>query len=265
MTFPAEEKKISETVVRGGAHGHADPTEWMECASNESGRSTFDYKYEEDPELMVVKKYKKRKNGEIDYGMASGVNLVIKDPFIYQEETVYPELQDPRHAELNDKAIYDVLLDLSQVKPFGYPTEQFLRQVKQDIHDRLEHARLTKPASLVHDDEDEYDRDPGLIASDSGMFLDISVAAWGLSGGVTISARVTDTLFNNYRKLLREGLSMTLRLYSAFPKSGGRSRSRSTNAKDEPSLELNRFGYNPSLERRVIYKSLPVASKGGEL
>ena len=188
MTFPAEEKKISETVVRGGAHGHADSTEWMECASNESGRSTFDYKYEEDPELMVVKKYKKRKNGEIDYGMASGVNLVIKDPFIYQEETVYPELQDPRHAELNDKAIYDALLDLTQVKPFGYPTEQFLRQVKQDIHDRLEHARLTKPASLVHDDEDEYDRDPGLIASDSGMFLDISVAAWGLSGGVTISA-----------------------------------------------------------------------------
>lgn len=124
---------------------------------------------------------------------------------------------------------------------------------------------MSKPVSQGNDEDDSFDKDPGLIANDCGEPLNIKVAAWGLSGGVTIYAKVTDTLFNTYRKLLREGLSMTLRLYSAFPKSGGRGRSRSTNVKDEPSLELNRFGYNPSLERRVNYKLLPVASKGGEL
>jgi hypothetical protein len=57
---------------------------------------------------------------------------------------------------------------------------------------------------------------------------------------------------------------MVLRPYCAYPKSGGRSRGRSSTSKDEPSLELNKFGYNPALERRIAYKSLPIASKGGQ-
>lgn len=58
---------------------------------------------------------------------------------------------------------------------------------------------------------------------------------------------------------------MTLRYYSQYPKSGGRGRGRSTSSKDEPSLEINKFGYNPTLDRRVAYKYLPVASKGNEM
>jgi hypothetical protein len=81
---------------------------------------------------------------------------------------------------------------------------------------------------------------------------------------LTISARVSDKLYNNYRKLLRDGVIMTLRFYSQFPKSGGRARTRSTSSKDEPNLELNKFGYNPSLDRRLSYKFLPVASKAND-
>jgi hypothetical protein len=56
----------------------------MECASNESNKSDFEYKYEEDPTRMIVKKLKKRKAiGGFDMG---GVNLTIKDPFVYNEE-----------------------------------------------------------------------------------------------------------------------------------------------------------------------------------
>lgn len=57
---------------------------------------------------------------------------------------------------------------------------------------------------------------------------------------------------------------MSLRLFCAFPKSGARSRSRATTGKDEPNLEVNKFGYNPALERRIAYKFLPAASKAGE-
>jgi hypothetical protein len=53
-------------------------------------------------------------------------------------------------------------------------------------------------------------------------------------------------------------------MYSQFPKSGARSRARGTASKDEPSLETNKFGYNPAFERRVVYKNLPVASQGGQ-
>jgi hypothetical protein len=109
------------------------------------------------------------------------------------------------------------------------------------------------------------EKDTGLLPSESGMFLELPVHAWGLSSeGVTIVARVTGTLYNNYRKQLRDGINMSLRLFSPFPKSGGRSRGRATASKDEPSLEINKFGYNPSLERRLAYKFLPVASKNGE-
>jgi hypothetical protein len=104
--------------------------------------------------------------------------------------------------------------------------------------------------------------DPGLIANDTGAFLDIPVSGWGLTGGVKVVAHVTDTLWNNYRKLLRDGLNMYLRLYSQYPKVGGRKKAP---GKDEPQTEVNKFGYNPTLERRLAYKYLPAASKGNEL
>jgi hypothetical protein len=82
VTFPNDEKVISETVVRGV--GNSADTEWMECASNESNKSDYEYKYEEDPARMIVKKLKKRKAiGGFDMG---GANLTIKDPFVYNEE-----------------------------------------------------------------------------------------------------------------------------------------------------------------------------------
>ena len=122
VTFPNEEKRISETVVRGVSNP-AD-TEWMECASNESNKSDYEYKYEEDPASMIVKKLKKRKAiGGFDMG---GVNLTIKEPFVYNEEVQYLDLHDHR-SDLTYRAVYDQLLDLKLVLPFGYPTEQFLR------------------------------------------------------------------------------------------------------------------------------------------
>jgi len=81
VTFPVEEININENVVRGGASENND---WMECASNESNKSDYEYKYEEDPARMIVKKLKKRK--AIGGLGASGANQTIKEPFIYDEE-----------------------------------------------------------------------------------------------------------------------------------------------------------------------------------
>jgi hypothetical protein len=120
--------------------------------------------------------------------------------------------------------------------------------------------------TIPEDENQGIEKDPGILPSESGMFIEQVVHSWGLNqAGVTIVARVTDTLYNSYRKKLRDGVNMVLRFFSPFPKSGGRSRGRATASKDEPSLDINKFGYNPSLERRISYKYLPVASKGGEL
>lgn len=77
---------------------------------------------------MVVKKYKKRKadSGLDALGLGASAQ-VIKDPFIYNEEVTYPELYDPRFIDQNINTIYDVMMDVKDVMPFGYPTEQFFR------------------------------------------------------------------------------------------------------------------------------------------
>lgn len=54
---------------------------------------------------------------------------------------LYPGLNDPRHTEVLNKSVYDALIDLIQVLPFGYPTEQLFRQIKQDIQLKLEEQR----------------------------------------------------------------------------------------------------------------------------
>ena len=242
---------------------------------------------------MIVKKYKKKRAPTGNYRgagateqveLSSSLNLTIKDPFVFNEEVLYPELHDPRHLETLNKTIYDVLIEnLADVIPLGYPSEQFLRWIKQDIHTRLEHTRLQMRNSgylnpngqAQNDEEDHYtqaalEKDTGILENDSGLFIELPVTAWGLKSGTAggstqIIAKVTDTLFNIYRRQLREGVNLTLRMYSPFPKSGGRSRSRATGSKDEPNLEMNKYGHNPALDRRIAYKYLPVASKGGEL
>jgi hypothetical protein len=115
-----EEKRINETVVRGEENAKQE-NDWLECASNESNKSDFEYKYEEDPEKMVVKKLKKKK-AAFDM-MANAAVLTIKDPFVYNEEVLYPELTDPRTTELNYRSIEDKFLDMKQILPFGYPSE----------------------------------------------------------------------------------------------------------------------------------------------
>lgn len=57
--------------------------EWLECRSDESNKSEYEYKYEEDPANMMVKKYKKpRMNAD---GQTIGPQMSIKEPFIYSE------------------------------------------------------------------------------------------------------------------------------------------------------------------------------------
>jgi hypothetical protein len=75
---------------------------------------------------MVVKKLKKKKAAGFDMGSSTAAHT-IREPFFYNEEVLYPELNDPRTTELNFRSIEDKLMDTKQILPFGYPSEQFLR------------------------------------------------------------------------------------------------------------------------------------------
>ena len=252
--------------MRSGVGANGEEAQWIECKENEDNQSAFEYKFEEDPDAMIVKKYKRRKAGDagIDY-LAKALQVTIKEPFFFTEDVVFPELSDFKHTERPDKSLYEVLLDMSQVLPFGYPTEQFMRTTKQDVYHRIDEYRSQIKSKSGNDDDENEDKDSGILPNDSGLFVEIPVHVWGLKQGPTVVARVTDTLYNGYRRQLKDGANIILRPYSGFPKSiGGRNRGRTTASKDDPNVELNKFGYNPALERRVAYRMLPVASKGGE-
>lgn len=71
---------------------------------------------------------------------------------------------------------------------------------------------------------------------------------------MNFKAVLTDSVYNGLRRTLRDGSQASLRLYSAYPKPGQRSKSRGSIAFNEPITEMNKFGYNPALERRIHYK-----------
>jgi len=102
---------------------------------------------------MIVKKLKKKK-AAFDMG-TNNAALTIKEQFVYNEEVLYPELNDPRTTELNYRSIEDKFLDLKQILPFGYPSEQFLRQTKQDVHNKIEEIKRNKKNSRQGNDDDD--------------------------------------------------------------------------------------------------------------
>lgn len=61
-------------------------------------------------------------------------------------------------------------------------------------------------------------------------------------------------LHNQLRRALRDGQNLTLRMYSMYPKAGSKSKSRTQLTNSDPITEMNKFGYNPTLERRICYR-----------
>lgn len=65
MEFPTEEKRLIDLGSEYTREEQSD--DWLECRSNESELSDYQYEYREDQEQMVTKKYKKIKQG-VDSG-----------------------------------------------------------------------------------------------------------------------------------------------------------------------------------------------------
>ena len=105
--------------------------DWLECRSDESSRSDYEYKYEEDPESTIVKKYKKSKvqNGA-GFGGNESAHTVITEPFIYLETDKYPDSEvPPQNFRLRE---------MKMVLPFGYATQEYLAYLKNDVYNSIE-------------------------------------------------------------------------------------------------------------------------------
>ena len=84
VEFPVDEKLILEQG--GNLSKGAQNDDWLECRSDESSRSDYEYKYEDDSENMIVKRYKRSKISSGAGNSGPGVtNVTIKEPFVFTE------------------------------------------------------------------------------------------------------------------------------------------------------------------------------------
>lgn len=158
-----------------------DTLDWVSCLSDEFEDNDFDYKHMEDPnDPSTTKRYKRPKP---DNAEEEDVMLTSREPFLYREEVQYfreTRASDPDSAVSppGDKDVcIDVLADLDNVFPMGYPTEQFICKLKNDViqafiklkEDRrkavaeMRRQMFEDGAKIKVERPPEIQRDPGLL------------------------------------------------------------------------------------------------------
>lgn len=136
--------KESEEVFAANGSG-ADAALLEACASDEEEKKGYDYQFVEDEFSLTVKKHKKRSNPPMaaaadDMDMDSPPMFSMKDPIEFKEDVVYYQNYGD-YKPLGDDMVTLELADLHNCLPFGYPTEQFLTGMKNDVTNKLEEAK----------------------------------------------------------------------------------------------------------------------------
>jgi len=159
---------------------------FLSCEEDEAEQSDYEYKHLEDDE-GTLKRYKKRKDdglgadGEDDGGML----MTVREPFKFTEAVqYYKELEvadaaaeeGPRPPSDEDIEV-DLLAGLTDIYPLGYPTEQFICKLKNDIRDAFAKLKEDRRKALAEmrrqmfenaaaqkmERPPEVQRDPGLL------------------------------------------------------------------------------------------------------
>jgi hypothetical protein len=167
------------------------------------------------------------------------------------------------------------LADLSDVVPAGYPCEQFLTWMRNDVHTKLEEAKQGRKEALARMKREVMEtggagREPQLKKEEDGGLVKAHGAYIELpyllvsnipACKVRAKAKVVDTLYNALRAVIKDTHSLHLRMHMDHPKPSlrsGATKSRAPVGGTEPTTEINKFGYNPALRRRIRYKEVPL-------
>lgn len=104
---------------------------------------------------MTLKKHKKKKGPTVvptkktdDFDMDGTPMFSVKDAVIFKEEVVYHQNKGDYKPRGDDMVSY-VLADEPDVLPFGYPTEQFMSWLRNDVHCKLEEAKQARKEALA--------------------------------------------------------------------------------------------------------------------
>jgi hypothetical protein len=253
------------------------------CFDDEQEIDAFEYVYVEDPQTLTLEKCKRRKteHNHQDSLQDATPLFSVKDHVIFNETAVFYQNNGDFKPASND-FVSHVLADMNCLVPIGYPTEQFLTWMKNDVADRFEASRKARKEALarmkreamesggtVKDSSLKKEEDDGLLqAHGKVVYKDFPIRTNAPQKHlVRARARLTDILYNSLRYTMKDTQSLSLRLFLASFKTElkATSNKRSSLSANEPAVELNKFGYNPALVRRVQYKDAPVFSQGSQI
>jgi hypothetical protein len=71
-----------------------------------------------------------------------------KEPIIYREEVVYHQNKGDYRPVSNDTISY-ILADFHDIFPLGYPTEQFLTWLKNDVSTKFEESKKIRKEAMA--------------------------------------------------------------------------------------------------------------------
>ena len=196
VSFPDEEKnmKKDDNEEMEEPEGDDDGGEWVECDEDESPRSDYSYKYGDDNEAMDLKRYKRPKRG---IGAKLMAVTHIKEPFLYKEDVEY----DLSNLE-EGSAVIDQMMGEEYVLPFGYPTEQYLFKLKNDVNEIFSEWKEKNRS----DDETKEFIDPGDLKI-AGISVEQTFYLFTNNGfykEYRFVARILDSLYNKIRFAFRE-------------------------------------------------------------
>ena len=116
-----------------------DGNPWESCLSDEYQDDDYEYMHKEDPfQPEKNKRYKRRIPDGTNQDDGS-IPINTNEPLLYIEEVQF--YREPKEGDFNgavkapsdsDIAV-DLLADLNDVYPLGYPTEQFIFKLKNDV------------------------------------------------------------------------------------------------------------------------------------
>lgn len=120
----------------------AESALWDPCLSDEEEKPGYDYQYKEDEQSMTVRKHKKRTpppNAAADEeGMGEQPpTFHVKEALDFRETPVYYQNEDDFKPHSNDMVTF-VLAEEHDILPIGYPAEQFLTWLKNDVNNKIE-------------------------------------------------------------------------------------------------------------------------------
>jgi hypothetical protein len=106
--------------------------------------------------------------------------------------------------------------------------------------------------------------DTGIIPFTGRMIKKTFTIVNDQNSQVRSQVRIVDVLYNAIRVVQKDSRSLTLRMMQEHPTASVKNNKKKQAppvGSEEPVTEINKFGYNPAMERRILYKQIPVFSK----